>query len=66
MKFLIAEDFSSTSTLEIINSLGQKIFQIPMPSTMKLDISFLSNGIYFVKVTDGNQSTTKKIIKTAR
>lgn len=66
VKFLIAEDFSSTSTLEIINSLGQKIFQIPMPSTMKLDISFLSNGIYFVKVTDGNQSTTKKIIKTAR
>ena len=66
VKFLMAEDFSSTSTLEIINSLGQKVFQIPMPSTMKLDISFLSNGIYFVKVTDGNQSTTKKIIKTAR
>ena len=66
VKFLIAENFSSSFTLEIINSLGQKVFQIPMPSTMKLDISFLSNGIYFVKVTDGNQSTTKKIIKTAR
>ena len=66
LRFLLSENFSTTASLEIINSLGQKVFQNPMPSTLQLDISFLSNGIYFVKVTDGNQSTTKKIIKTAR
>ncbi|MBC8883055.1 T9SS type A sorting domain-containing protein [Flavobacterium piscinae] len=34
-----------------------------MPTTKELDVSTLASGMYFVKVSDGNQSATKKIIK---
>ncbi len=63
LKFLTNQDLSSMASVEIFNALGQSIFQSKMPHDKQLDISNLSSGMYFVKVSEGNQSATKKIIK---
>jgi hypothetical protein len=63
---MLPNQFSESATIQIINSLGQLVYQNQLPSSLEVDISNLSNGIYFVKVSDGNQSTTKKVSKTAR
>jgi len=66
LKLMLPNQFSESATIQIINSLGQLVYQNQLPSSLEVDISNLSNGIYFVKVSDGNQSTTKKVSKTAR
>lgn len=63
LKFLTHQDLSGMASVEIFNALGQSIFQAKMPNDKQLDVSTLSSGMYFVKVSDGNQSATKKIIK---
>ena len=63
LKFLTNQDLSEMASVEIFNALGQSIFQAKMPQDKQLDVSNLSSGMYFVKVSDGNQFTTKKIIK---
>lgn len=63
LKFLTHQDLSEMASVEIFNALGQSVIQTKMPNYKQLDVSTLSSGIYFVKVSNGNQSTTKKIIK---
>lgn len=63
LKFLTHQDLSEMASVEIFNALGQSVFQAKMSQDKQLDVSTLSGGIYFVKVSDGNQSATKKIIK---
>jgi hypothetical protein len=63
LKFLTHEGLSENATIEIFNALGQSVFQAKMPNSNSLDVSTLSSGMYFVKVSDGNQSATKKILK---
>jgi subtilisin family serine protease len=63
LKFLTNQDLSSMASVEIFNALGQSVFQAKMPNDRQLNVSNLSSGMYFVKVSDGNQFTTKKIIK---
>ena len=63
LTFLTHQDLSETVSVEIFTALGQSVFQAKMPNDKQLDVSNLSSGIYFVKVSDGNQSATKKIIK---
>ncbi|HRE79206.1 MAG TPA: S8 family peptidase [Flavobacterium sp.] len=63
LKFLTHQDLSEMASVEIFNTLGQSVFQAKMPQDKQLDVSTLSGGVYFVKVSDGNQSATKKIIK---
>jgi hypothetical protein len=42
---------------------GKKIdFKTNKEKTV-IDLSAVSDGVYFVKITSNNQSTTKKIIK---
>ncbi|RAR46816.1 S8 family peptidase [Flavobacterium lacus] len=63
LKFLTQQDLSEMAAVEIFNALGQSVFQSMMPNEKQVDVSNLSSGMYFVKVSDGNQSATKKIIK---
>lgn len=63
LKFMTHQDLSEMASVEIFNALGQSVFQAKMPNDKQLDVSNLSSGMYFVKVSNGNQSTTKKIIK---
>ncbi|HEX8018013.1 MAG TPA: T9SS type A sorting domain-containing protein, partial [Flavobacterium sp.] len=51
-------------TAEITSILGQKIKSVKVDDLhAQIDLSDLSNGIYFVKVSSGNQEKTIKIIK---
>lgn len=47
--------------LEIYNNLGQKILDYEKVNS--IDISSLSKGVYFIKFSDGVNSSTKKFIK---
>ena len=46
---------------KIFNNLGQ--FVMETTNTNTIDVSTLSKGIYFIKVSDGINSSTKKFIK---
>lgn len=47
--------------LEIVNALGETIFK--KRNEFKIDVSELSNGIYFVKINQGGNLTMQKFIK---
>jgi len=54
-------------TIEISNLNGQRIFSKTyaneVSETTTLSVSHLKSGIYFIKVTSGNQQAVKKLIK---
>lgn len=50
--------------LEITNSLGQTIYSPSEPLTEKeIDLSFLNNGVYFVKIQNSESQKIVKLIK---
>ena len=53
------------SNITILNTIGQEILVINDVTSSSLDISLaaLSNGVYFVKITNGNLSEMIKLIK---
>lgn len=55
---------NETSKIEIYNQLGETVLTEKIPVTgMKLNISHLSSGVYFLRATVGNKSSVKKLIK---
>lgn len=55
---------SEISKVEVFNMLGQKIDKISFSAgNTSLDMSGLSSGAYFVKVTSGDASKTIKVVK---
>ena len=53
------------STIKIYNVLGKLILSDTVNSNKnKVDVSSLQKGIYLIKVTSGNSTTTKKLIKS--
>lgn len=57
------KDLSANAKVEISNSLGQFIYKGAIAEENTIDLSSFSQGLYFVKVTDGNKTQTKKIVK---
>ncbi|MHB8260151.1 MAG: LamG-like jellyroll fold domain-containing protein [Bacteroidia bacterium] len=58
-----AFDNSKTNRVEIYNIIGESVhLQIIKSSNCQIDISKLSNGVYFVTVTNGEETSTEKII----
>jgi hypothetical protein len=53
-------DFSSLESVSIFNILGKELIK---ESNNRINVSSLSKGVYFIKVSDGVNSTTKKFIK---
>ena len=53
--------------IEIISALGVKIMSVSTESnSVKIDLSELSNGIYYLNLsTEGNRIATKRIVKNA-
>jgi uncharacterized repeat protein (TIGR03803 family) len=50
--------------VQLVNAIGEIIFESNNFTTRKIDVSGLHKGIYFVKVTDEkNNSVTKKVVK---
>jgi len=60
---MVSNALSKNAQLEVFNALGQLVSQTFLPESRKLDISGFTSGIYFFKVSDGNQETVKKVIK---
>ncbi|TAH41164.1 MAG: T9SS type A sorting domain-containing protein [Bacteroidetes bacterium] len=62
--FEMKENINVDSKIIISNILGTKVFELSVSGTTKtLDISTLSNGIYFFELKSAKGSSTKKFIK---
>ena len=56
--------YHDTVKVELFNILGKKIKEDLLEnSQQKFDISHISNGMYLLKISNGENSTTRKIIK---
>jgi hypothetical protein len=54
------------ATFTVKNILGQTVFSLATPNSLlptKLDLSFLTKGIYFLEATIDGERTVKKIVK---
>ncbi|MCL1968378.1 MAG: T9SS type A sorting domain-containing protein, partial [Bacteroidetes bacterium] len=52
------------NTIEVINFLGQTVITRPVTgSSVKLDVSNLNNGVYFVRVASEKGTSIKKFVK---
>ena len=60
---LSGELISSDAKVEIYTSLGQVVLTTNLPNDKVIDVSQLSNGFYFVKISENNRSFIQKIIK---
>ena len=61
--FNISAGNISIDSVDLFDMTGKKIdFKTNKEQTV-IDLSAVSDGVYFVKITSNNQSTTKKIIK---
>ena len=54
---------SNDAKLEIYTSLGQLVYTSTLPIDKNVDVSQLSSGLYFVKVSEMGKSFTQKMIK---
>jgi len=51
-------------TIDVINFLGQAVISQPVEgNTAKLDVSNLTNGVYFVRIASENGTSVKKFVK---
>ena len=49
--------------IEIFDILGKRVFKNTINKTNTLNLQALKTGIYIVKITQGNSTITKKLIK---
>ena len=63
---LKSNSFSETISISINNIQGQIVItedKVPSNKTIQVDISNLTTGIYFVKITSGENTVIKRVIK---
>jgi hypothetical protein len=61
----IVEEQKPNCNLYIVNTLGQIVFSTYELSVLaKIDLSFLSNGVYFIHFQNGNKKEVQKMIKS--
>ncbi|WP_300569699.1 S8/S53 family peptidase [Flavobacterium sp.] len=60
----LQQDNSVNAKVEIMNTIGQKVYSSSISlGNNDISIAGLSSGLYVVKITDGEKSSVKKIIK---
>ncbi|MBU2929674.1 endonuclease [Winogradskyella psychrotolerans] len=52
-----------TTTIEIFDILGKRVFTTHINKTSDLNLQALKTGLYIVKMTQGDSTVTKKLIK---
>ncbi|MBI2279367.1 MAG: T9SS type A sorting domain-containing protein [Bacteroidetes bacterium] len=63
-QFLVSYQSTNKTTVEVYSLLGQKIVSQPITQHLTLlDLTNQPNGVYFVRVTDGNEVIIKKVVK---
>jgi hypothetical protein len=58
--------FSNDVSVSIYDMMGKEILKVSDfndPNALSVDVSSLSNGVYIVNLTDGQQTINKRIIK---
>ncbi len=57
------KDKVNTIKVEVFNMVGDKVYQVILKKNeLKIDVSCLPKGIYFIKIDDGEKKSIKKII----
>ena len=51
------------NTVEIINMLGQVVYNTTMNDNAQINVRNLNDGVYFVRLNGANGTTTQKFIK---
>lgn len=51
------------TNIEIFDILGKRVFKNTIDKTSTINLQDLKSGIYLVKMTQGNSTTTKKLVK---
>ena len=62
---IIETNLKENASLEILNSIGQKLYFSNMSNlekTKKIDVSTFSSGLYYLKLTTVNKSEVQKIL----
>jgi hypothetical protein len=59
-KFIVVTE--NNVKIEILNVLGNIIYQSNNTSTLEIDLSFVENGIYIININSDNERFTEKII----
>lgn len=49
--------------LQIVNAFGQVVYTADVTGHLKIDVSGLSNGVYFIRLNNAEGTTTQKFIK---
>lgn len=49
--------------LQIVNAFGQVVYTTDITGQMKIDVSTLSNGVYFIRLNNAEGTITQKFIK---
>jgi len=60
-KVYITSDANSTKEIEVYNVLGKKVL-IARLTGRELDVSELTPGIYIVKIKEGEEQATRKLV----
>jgi len=55
---------SGQTTVEIYSILGKRVLKKALDANGAVNVSALKNGVYIIKLTQGTQSTTRKLIKS--
>jgi hypothetical protein len=63
ISFMWGNELSDSGALEVFNALGQQVYQCSTVSLQSLQLSYLTPGMYFIKVSDGLRSGISKVIK---
>lgn len=71
INLLLNTTTNSSTTISILNTLGEKVYQIQTnlnagSNNVLLNINNLANGVYFIQLNDGVHQQTKKLIKQTR
>jgi hypothetical protein len=61
--FTIEVEGNEPATVEVINAIGQVVLTYDFHQQKILDITELSNGIYFIKITSNNQMEHLRVVK---
>jgi hypothetical protein len=63
-EFTVQLNGSTTATVEIMNELGQVVTSFNMTSSVRtVDMKNFESGVYFIRVMEGNATTTHRLIK---
>mgnify|MGYP001614083976 CR=1 FL=1 len=49
--------------LEIYNAMGEKVFSSVISHQSSVNVKVFAKGIYFLKISDGKKSSTRKFVK---